>query len=182
MWSFLPLLEYTRSRDPEDEPFPRPPSVSAHMSMHTCQCTHVSSHVALTAQTDKGSQAGACAKQGPGGPQVRAPWTRRRFCWSPVPKAAAPGSLSPPTPGSLILHRQLTLPRFLCKHMLTLRLTKGTLSVPEWYPQSGPGPSLQMQIPGGWALFYAKQLLRCALTQRTWAFAICPLDLLSPLM
>lgn len=36
-------------------------------SVHTCQCTHVSSHVALTAQTDKGSQAGACAKQGPGG-------------------------------------------------------------------------------------------------------------------
>lgn len=112
--------------------------------------------------------------------RVRAPWTRSRFCWSPVPKAAAPGSLSPPPRPALAVSSFTG-----SKHSpgsFTLRLTKGTLAVPEWYPQSGPGPPLQMQIPGGWALFYAKQLLTCAPAQRAWAFAICPLDLLSSLM
>lgn len=89
MWSFLPLLGYTRSRDPEEAPFPCPHSDN--------------SHVALTAQPDQGSQVEAYAKQGPGGPQFTASWTRRGPCWSPVPKADAPVSLSPP--GSLFLHR-----------------------------------------------------------------------------
>lgn len=67
-------------------------------SVHTCQCTHVSSHVALTAQTDKGSQAGACAKQGPGGSTGQSSLDKKKVLLKPGPQSCCSWESEPPNP------------------------------------------------------------------------------------
>lgn len=119
-----------------------------------------SSHVSLT---DQGSDVGAHVKQDPGESTGYNSLHKKWVLVEPCPQGCCPWESESPWQSH---PSQAASTAQVLSHTLLL--------VPEKYPQPGSGQPPQMQISGYQTLFYAKQLVCCAPTQRACTFAIYP--------